>query len=265
MNLKTKQHGFTLIELLVVISIIALLIAILLPALGSARDSAERVECLSYQRQMVNSSVSFAANEKKNRLIPARTDNVAYVQYALNVNLGGTGGEAGYRQFIPGKQAFKDHGFPPELFNDPGRPDFESYADMNSFIIGYQYFGGMRSWNALPGRGRMEGLSPTNLEEMRSDMTMVACLTMKERTFYDWGEYGDPLNARGGKPYVDSPPHGLDNNAGRPEPKGGNHVFGDGSGRWVDFSEMWRLQSWSGARPNWYFQEYLDDYVPTVR
>ncbi len=56
--------GFTLIELLVVISIIALLIGILLPALGAARKSAISLQCLSQERQFGMSLSMFAEDHK---------------------------------------------------------------------------------------------------------------------------------------------------------------------------------------------------------
>jgi prepilin-type N-terminal cleavage/methylation domain-containing protein/prepilin-type processing-associated H-X9-DG protein len=58
------RTGFTLIELLVVISIIALLVGILLPALGAARRTAQNSQCLSNVRQMNTAAMSFAADHR---------------------------------------------------------------------------------------------------------------------------------------------------------------------------------------------------------
>ena len=62
-----KRPGFTLVELLVVIGIIAILIAVLMPALRRAREAAHAAQCSSNQRQLMMAFLMFA-NEHNGRL-----------------------------------------------------------------------------------------------------------------------------------------------------------------------------------------------------
>jgi len=66
-----RRPGFTLVELLVVIAIIGILVALLLPAVQSARESSRRAKCLNNMKQIM---ISFHMHhDARNGLPPCRT------------------------------------------------------------------------------------------------------------------------------------------------------------------------------------------------
>jgi prepilin-type processing-associated H-X9-DG protein/prepilin-type N-terminal cleavage/methylation domain-containing protein len=71
--------GFTLVELLVVIGIIALLISILMPALGRARKQANNVQCMSNVRQLTQSYVMYI-NASKGRGVVYRGNDDFWIE-----------------------------------------------------------------------------------------------------------------------------------------------------------------------------------------
>jgi len=62
---KSTSRGFTLVELLVVIAIIGVLVALLLPAVQAARESARKMQCTSQLRELGQAALTFESSKKR--------------------------------------------------------------------------------------------------------------------------------------------------------------------------------------------------------
>lgn len=69
---RRRRRAFTLVELLVVIGIIAVLISILLPVMGKAREQARRIRCLSNLRTLTTAWLTYA-NANRGFIVSANT------------------------------------------------------------------------------------------------------------------------------------------------------------------------------------------------
>jgi prepilin-type N-terminal cleavage/methylation domain-containing protein len=126
---QSRTNGFTLVELLVVVSIIAVLIGILLPAIGKARDQAMTTKSASNLRQLAAGHATYAAEWNDNQWCNNPHTLAAYgntYQEALNGYIASIGGVNSPMVFQNTGQLQTFLGWaimPPGFnFNTPGTP-----------------------------------------------------------------------------------------------------------------------------------------------
>ena len=242
----SSKKAFTLVELLVVISIIALLVSILLPALNKAREQAKKVICLTNMHSFALANIGYAGdNEDWLPVLGQPQSNIPWVLTDPGMAKDSRPLWAPYLGYDleEGSDVF----YCPSL---PIRRDDPGMWDLPVPAITYCYFGGFNimagTGNSQPGGPPAHTLwtsfydIPTKLSSTKPQTTLmgdqVYRLGTDEGYIYNHGKAPSKTRQKffnyagiilGG----DLAPMNL-------EPDGANLARADGSARWDDFMEM---------------------------
>jgi prepilin-type N-terminal cleavage/methylation domain-containing protein/prepilin-type processing-associated H-X9-DG protein len=241
--------AFTLIELLVVIAIIAILAAMLLPALASAKERGKRTACLSNIRQVGIMCTMYAGDYGDKLFAPLGSpSNPIALASTLLPTL------QTYGMVIKTNSSEQNN-----VWSCPER-NYLPRQDPNvptTIAIGYQYYGGITSW-LNPAGTFAHPPSPVKLSTSNPRWCLAAesnCRSVNAISGFPANDVG-----WGADGYVPGElvrvPHPASSGT---HPAGGNILFADGSANWVKFQSMYFMNSDNANLNNRWFA-YQEDW-----
>lgn len=242
-----RVKGFTLIELLVVIVIIAILAALILPALSRARESGRRAVCTSNLRQWAVVHQSYANDNNGNLMETVFKWNGRYPSFIFTTNSLGSQ-YSNVDNLMPYlKNVNKDTYEISGIFWCPSSPraNFQKMIDADwpvnqYFHTPYSYFGRVSKWNpahVVNGNQLVDN-------ELVSDRILMTDTLYRQgggAWIYNHGINGPSLHAH----FAGIGP----NDFGPPRITGINVLYGDGHVAWKQASQfnLAALNSWANS------------------